>query len=59
VTGEASGTRQLAGPLLFARYAYPPTAQRAIGGIGFLDDLVAGEWVSLHWEWVGDRLTPR
>jgi hypothetical protein len=22
-----------------------------------LDDLVPGDWVSLHWEWVCDRLT--
>ena len=24
-----------------------------------VSDLVAGEWVALHWDWVCDRLTPR
>ncbi len=33
------------------------TAVRAVGGVGMLDDLVPGDWVSLHWEWVCDRLT--
>jgi hypothetical protein len=27
-------------------------------GKGFVRDLRAGEWVSLHWDWVCDRLTP-
>jgi hypothetical protein len=35
------------------------TAVRAVGGLGFVDDLRAGEWVALHWDWVCDRLTPR
>jgi uncharacterized protein DUF6390 len=33
------------------------TAVRAVHGVGMLDDLVPGDWVSLHWEWVCDRLT--
>lgn len=33
------------------------TATRAVGGVGFVDDLLPGEWVSLHWGWVCDRLT--
>jgi Family of unknown function (DUF6390) len=32
-------------------------AAGATGGKGFLRDLVPGEWVSLHWDWVCDRLT--
>ena len=24
-----------------------------------IGDLQAGDWVSLHWEWICDRLTPR
>ena len=35
------------------------TAQRGVDGTGFLDDLEPGEWVSLHWSWVCDRLTDR
>ncbi len=33
------------------------TARRASDGYFFLDDLAPGEWVSLHWDWVCDRLT--
>ena len=28
-------------------------------GLGFLRELRAGDWVSLHWDWICDRLTPR
>ncbi|HEX2495755.1 MAG TPA: DUF6390 family protein [Gaiellaceae bacterium] len=28
-------------------------------GLGFLHELRPGDWVSLHWDWVCDRLTPR
>ncbi len=35
------------------------TAVRSREGVGMLDDLQVGDWVSLHWEWVCDRLTPR
>lgn len=31
-------------------------AVRGIDGVGMLDDLAPGDWVSLHWEWVCDRL---
>ncbi|MDP9406167.1 MAG: DUF6390 family protein [Actinomycetota bacterium] len=37
----------------------PETARRAIGGVGFVPDLVAGDWVALHWDWVCDRISPR
>jgi Family of unknown function (DUF6390) len=32
------------------------TAVRAIDGVGLTADLTVGDWVSLHWEWVCDRL---
>jgi hypothetical protein len=35
------------------------TAVRSVGGVGMLDDLRVGDWVSLHWEWVCDRLSER
>lgn len=35
------------------------TAVRALDGLGFVDDLAASDWVSLHWNWVCDRLTQR
>lgn len=35
------------------------TATRAVDGSGFLDDLAVGDWVSLHWDWVCDRLSQR
>ena len=34
------------------------TVTRAAGGVGFVDELAVGDWVSLHWGWVCDRLTP-
>jgi hypothetical protein len=33
--------------------------RRGLDGAGFVDDLAEGEMVSLHWDWVCDRLTPR
>ena len=33
--------------------------ERWMDGIGFVDDVVPGELVSLHWGWACDRLTPR
>jgi hypothetical protein len=33
------------------------TAVRSLGGVGMVSDLEPGDWVSLHWEWVCDRLT--
>jgi hypothetical protein len=35
------------------------TARRARDGVGFLDPFRPGEWVSLHWDWVCDRLSRR
>lgn len=35
------------------------TARRSVGGSGFVDRLAPGDWVSLHWDWVCDRLGPR
>ena len=35
------------------------TAVRALDGVGLAPDLRPGDWVSLHWEWVCDRLTDR
>ena len=29
-----------------------------VDGVGFVDDLVPGDLVSLHWDWVCDRLEP-
>jgi hypothetical protein len=39
-----------------------PTSRRASwrrDGLGFLHDLRPGDRVSLHWDWICDRLTPR
>jgi hypothetical protein len=33
------------------------TAVRSLGGVGMVSELEPGDWVSLHWEWVCDRLT--
>ncbi|MDP9444327.1 MAG: DUF6390 family protein [Actinomycetota bacterium] len=35
------------------------TALRARDGVSLLDGLAVGDWVSLHWEWVCDRLSAR
>lgn len=35
------------------------TATRAVGGLGFVEDLEPGDWISLHWRWVCDRLDRR
>jgi len=35
------------------------TAVRSVDGVSMITDLAPGDWVSLHWEWVCDRLTPR
>jgi hypothetical protein len=35
------------------------TATAAVDGLGFATDLHSGDWVSLHWGWVCDRLTSR
>jgi hypothetical protein len=35
------------------------TARRSIDGMGFLEAFRPGDWVSLHWGWVCDRLSRR
>lgn len=35
------------------------TVVRSIDGVGMTSPLQVGDWVSLHWEWVCDRLTDR
>lgn len=47
------GTNLTLGP------AQPETVVRAIGGAGFVQDLVVGDWVSMHWHWICDRLDQR
>src|SRR5262249_24212309 len=34
-------------------------ARRAVAGVGLVRDLRPGQWVSLHWDWVCDRLSRR
>ena len=33
--------------------------RRGLDGLGFVEDLAVGDVVSLHWDWVCDRLSPR
>ena len=35
------------------------TVVRSVDGVSMIDELEVGDWVSLHWEWVCDRLTER
>lgn len=35
------------------------TVIRAVGGAGFVQELQPGDWVSMHWHWVCDRLDGR
>lgn len=35
------------------------TVTRGLDGTGFVDDLAAGDWVSMHWHWICDRLDRR
>lgn len=35
------------------------TVERTLGGQGLVADFAVGDWVSMHWEWVCDRLTQR
>jgi hypothetical protein len=35
------------------------SAVRSLDGVGMVAGLRAGDWVSLHWEWVCDRLNER
>ncbi|HET6988391.1 MAG TPA: DUF6390 family protein, partial [Kribbella sp.] len=49
---EWDGTRLALGP------QRQETAIRGFDGVDLIEPLVPGEWVSLHWGWVCDRLTP-
>jgi hypothetical protein len=33
------------------------TVVRSVDGVGMVGEVTPGDWVSLHWEWVCDRLT--
>jgi hypothetical protein len=44
---------------LFLGDPRPETVQRTLNGVGLVREFDAGDWVSMHWEWVCDRLTPR
>ncbi|MGI8574346.1 MAG: DUF6390 family protein [Egibacteraceae bacterium] len=35
------------------------TVVKAIDGLGFVQEVQVGDWVSMHWGWVCDRLSPR
>lgn len=40
----------------------PPTTEsvtRAVAGSSFIPDLAIGDWVSMHWHWICDRLDRR
>jgi hypothetical protein len=39
--------------------ARPESARRAVAGVGLVHQLHPGHWVSLHWDWVCDRLSRR
>ena len=63
VTGDLALVRSR--PLTWdgLRLGYGPvrteTATVAKAGSGFVGGLRSGEWVSLHWDWICDRLTQR
>ncbi len=52
-------------PLAFSRgrlFLGPPrieTVERSWDGVELVSEFAVGDWVSMHWEWVCDRLTPR
>ncbi len=35
------------------------TVRTGSAGLGLVGDLAVGDWVSLHWDWACERLTPR
>ena len=47
------------GGRLFLGAERAETARVAANGAAMVDDLRVGDWVSLHWHWVCDRLTHR
>ncbi|MDT4894658.1 MAG: hypothetical protein QOE97_3693 [Pseudonocardiales bacterium] len=34
------------------------TVERTLDGVGLVSEFAVGDWVSMHWEWVCDRLDP-
>jgi hypothetical protein len=38
--------------------AEPETVVQSVDGIGMVGQVAVGDWVSMHWEWVCDRLSP-
>ena len=51
-------TLRIEGQLLVEGPERTVQARRSIDGVGFLDELVPGDEVALHWDWVCQRLTP-
>jgi Family of unknown function (DUF6390) len=47
----------LDGSVLVAGPVQLSTARRSVAGLGFVGDLAPGDLVSLHWDWVCDRLS--
>jgi hypothetical protein len=51
-------------PLLFERGqlllgpTVSETVERTLDGVGLVAEFQVGDWVSMHWEWVCDRLRP-
>jgi hypothetical protein len=35
------------------------TVERTLNGVGLVSEFAVGDWVSMHWEWVCDRLSAR
>jgi hypothetical protein len=35
------------------------TVERTLNGVGLVPEFEVGDWVSMHWEWVCDRLDAR
>lgn len=50
---------QFDGRRLYLGEPRPETVTLAVGGLGFVEPLPPGAWVSMHWSWVCDRLTSR
>jgi hypothetical protein len=47
------------GHLLGFGEGHTETVTRSLDGISLANPLTVGDWVSMHWEWVCDRLTER
>jgi len=54
---DVQALKQEAGKLVLAP-ATPETIRRWVDGKGFVDDVRAGDWVTIHWGWACDTLTP-